>query len=313
MQEARLQIAWRYWEQRRIWQLLSLTVAYGLCGLAYAEQASVGDLTGEGPKPIEQQWVPKGEEFSIAVLDIPRSSRLVQKKPVARQGEYTHSATWLPKGAEFPAPLGQQPAYNRRRRITSAHQTLHKRRPNVSGTKGTTTRRTTGKQKPSLTKKNGQQFLRYPLQFTRISSGFSYARFHPILKRTRPHLGVDFAAPRGTPVRAVADGTVRRAGWRGGLGRFVRLDHPGPYDSGYGHLHRIAKGVREGARVKQGQIIGYVGSTGLATGPHLHFIMYKYGKHINPLRKQFRKQMPRTQRPVRLVKPVHRKQFIQVH
>lgn len=313
MQEIRLQIAWRYWGHRKVWQLLSLATVCGLCGIAYAEQAPISDTTVGGPRPLKRQWIPKGGEFSVAVPDMPGPDRLLKKKSVTRQRHIrnTPSATWLPKGAEFAATFGQQPAYNRRR-IASAHQTLHKQRPNGSRTKGATTRRTTDEQQHSLAKKNGQQFFRYPLRFTRISSEFSHARFHPILKRTRPHLGVDFAAPRGTPVRAVADGVVQYAGWRGGLGRFVRLDHPGPYGSGYGHLYRIAKGVRGGGRVKQGQIIGYVGSTGLATGPHLHFVMYKYGKHINPLRKQFWKQVPRTRRPVRQTKPVQRQQLTQI-
>ena len=128
-----------------------------------------------------------------------------------------------------------------------------------------------------------RQFLRYPLQFTRISSVFTYARFHPILERTRPHLGVDFAAPVGTPVRAVAGGRVTHAGWNGDFGNFVRIDHPGPYDSAYAHLQRIAKGLKVGATVERGQVIGNVGATGLATGPHLHFALYKDGQYINPL------------------------------
>lgn len=128
-----------------------------------------------------------------------------------------------------------------------------------------------------------QGFL-YPLRFTRISSVFTTARFHPILKRRRPHNGVDFAAPRGTLVRAVADGKVIYAGRKGGFGRLVRIDHPGPYRTEYAHLHRIAKGIRVGKRVERGQKIGRVGSTGLATGPHLHFGLLKYGRYVNPLK-----------------------------
>ena len=131
----------------------------------------------------------------------------------------------------------------------------------------------------------GQQFLRYPVQFTRISSVFSDARLHPIYKRKRPHRGVDFAAPTGTPVRAVADGKVTYAGWRGNYGRFLKIDHDGPYSSAYAHLRRIKKGVRAGTFVKRGQVIGYVGSSGAATGPHLHFEMHKNGRYINPLKK----------------------------
>ncbi len=126
-------------------------------------------------------------------------------------------------------------------------------------------------------------FLRYPLQFTRISSVFTTARFHPILERTRPHKGVDFAAPRGTPVRAVASGKVTFAGRQSGYGNIVCIDHPGPYDTAYAHLERIERGLGQGDLVARGQIIGYVGSTGLATGPHLHFELHKDGEYINPL------------------------------
>ena len=130
----------------------------------------------------------------------------------------------------------------------------------------------------------GQQFLRYPVQFTRISSVFNDARLHPIYKRRRPHLGVDFAAPPGTPVRAVAAGRVTYAGWRGDYGHFLKINHAGPYSSAYAHLRRIKKGVRAGTVVKRGQIIGHVGSSGAATGPHLHFEMHKNGRYINPLK-----------------------------
>jgi len=129
----------------------------------------------------------------------------------------------------------------------------------------------------------GRPFLRYPLKFTRISSVFTSGRFHPVLKRTRPHRGVDFAAPAGTPVRAVASGTVTYAGRNLGYGIYVRIDHPGAYDSAYAHLRRIARGVKVGTKVERGQLIGYVGSTGLATGPHLHFELHKNGKYVNPL------------------------------
>jgi murein DD-endopeptidase MepM/ murein hydrolase activator NlpD len=128
-----------------------------------------------------------------------------------------------------------------------------------------------------------RQFLRYPLQFTRISSVFTDARFHPILERVRPHRGVDFAAPRGTPVRAIGSGTVTFAGRQAGYGNIVEIDHPGPYDSAYAHLQRIAKGLEAGDTVERGEIIGYVGSTGLATGPHLHFELHREGRYINPL------------------------------
>jgi len=132
----------------------------------------------------------------------------------------------------------------------------------------------------------GSTFLRYPVAFHRISSKFSQKRFHPVLKRAIPHNGVDFAAPRGTPVKAIADGIVRKAGWYGGNGRFVKIRHGAVYESGYAHLSRIAASVKSGGRVKKGQVIGYVGSTGQATGPHLHFAMYRNGKYVNPLTTQ---------------------------
>jgi murein DD-endopeptidase MepM/ murein hydrolase activator NlpD len=127
------------------------------------------------------------------------------------------------------------------------------------------------------------EFLRYPVEFTEISSDFSLLRRHPILGVTRPHLGVDLAAPTGTPVRAVANGTVTQSGWAGQLGQCIRLGHPGGIESTYGHLSRIAAGVKDGATIERGQVIGYVGSTGLSTGSHLHFAMYRDGEYIDPL------------------------------
>lgn len=126
-------------------------------------------------------------------------------------------------------------------------------------------------------------FLRSPLKFTRISSRFTRRRYHPILKRFRPHLGVDYAAPKGTPVRAVADGTIKRAGWKGASGKMVGIRHDRGYTTGYFHLSGFAKGMRPGKRVAQGQVIGYVGSTGLSTGPHLDFRIKRFGEAIDPL------------------------------
>jgi len=127
-------------------------------------------------------------------------------------------------------------------------------------------------------------FLRSPLRFTRISSRFSRRRLHPILKVRRPHLGIDYAAPQGTPVMAASDGVVIAAGWSGGYGRIVRLRHANGYQTLYGHLSRIS--VRRGQRVSQGQKIGAVGKTGLATGPHLDYRMSLNGKYVDPLRIQ---------------------------
>jgi len=130
-------------------------------------------------------------------------------------------------------------------------------------------------------------FLKSPLEFTRITSGFTYARPHPILGGVRPHLAVDYAAPVGTPVRAVADGIVTAAGWNGGNGIQVQLRHHAGYETVYNHLSRLAPGVRAGARVTQRQVIGYVGSTGLSTGPHLDYRVAKNGRFVNPLSEKF--------------------------
>lgn len=125
-------------------------------------------------------------------------------------------------------------------------------------------------------------FLRSPLEFSRVTSGFDRKRYHPVLKRTRPHYGVDFGAPTGTPIRAVADGVVTYAATNGGHGRFVKIDHAGPYKTSYSHLSRI--NVKKGEHVTQGQIIGKVGSTGLATGPHLHYEFWKGSSRVDPLK-----------------------------
>lgn len=125
-------------------------------------------------------------------------------------------------------------------------------------------------------------FLRAPLEFRRISSAFSTGRFHPVLRRVRAHKGIDYAASTGTPVRAVGDGVVRRASGGGDYGNLVEIAHSRGYSSRYAHLQRFAAGIRSGVRVKQGDVIGYVGSTGLATGPHLHYEFYSNGAAINP-------------------------------
>ena len=125
-------------------------------------------------------------------------------------------------------------------------------------------------------------FLRSPLKFSRVSSGFTHARFHPILKTMRPHLGVDYAAPVGTPVRASGDGVVTLAGWSGGYGKTVKIRHPNGYQTLYGHLSRIV--VSKGERVSQGERIGELGNTGYSTGPHLHFSVFKNGEAVDPLR-----------------------------
>lgn len=127
-------------------------------------------------------------------------------------------------------------------------------------------------------------FLRDPLKFTRISSRYSLSRFHPVQKRYKAHLGTDYAAPRGTEIRSVGDGTVLEAGYSGGNGNYVKIKHNGTYSTQYLHMSKIGKGIKRGTRVKQGQVIGYVGSTGLATGPHLCFRFWKHGKQVDWLR-----------------------------
>jgi murein DD-endopeptidase MepM/ murein hydrolase activator NlpD len=127
-------------------------------------------------------------------------------------------------------------------------------------------------------------FLKAPLSYTRISSGYTNRRYHPILNQWRPHLAVDYAAPTGTPVKAIADGTVIRKSYDRNNGNLIRLRHPNAYESTYIHLSRFGRGIKKGTKVKQGDIIGYVGSTGLATGPHLDFRIFHNGKPINPLK-----------------------------
>lgn len=124
-------------------------------------------------------------------------------------------------------------------------------------------------------------FLRSPLNYRRISSFFTRRRWHPILKIYRPHLGIDYSAPNGTPVATIGDGTVLFAGWEGGFGRFIKVRHPNGYTSTYGHLSKYAKGIRSGTRVSRGQVIGYVGSSGLSTGPHLDFRLMQGRQFIN--------------------------------
>jgi murein DD-endopeptidase MepM/ murein hydrolase activator NlpD len=127
-------------------------------------------------------------------------------------------------------------------------------------------------------------FLKSPLNYRRISSGFSYSRLHPIFKVYRPHLGVDYAAPTGTPVVASGDGVIKYAGWNKGLGKVVEIRHPNGFVTSYGHLSKIAKGIRTGVRVNQKDLIGYVGSTGYATGPHLDYRVKANGRYVNPLK-----------------------------
>ena len=126
-------------------------------------------------------------------------------------------------------------------------------------------------------------FLKAPLNYKRISSHFSYARKHPVYHVVRPHTGVDYAAPAGTPVVALGDGVVTFRAYKGGGGNTIRIRHNSTYETGYLHLSKYAKGLKVGQYVKQGEVIGYVGSTGASTGPHLDFRVWKNGTPVNPL------------------------------
>jgi murein DD-endopeptidase MepM/ murein hydrolase activator NlpD len=137
-----------------------------------------------------------------------------------------------------------------------------------------------------------KQFLKSPLRYSRISSGYSSRRLHPILKIYRPHPGIDYAAPIGTPVATVGDGRVIFRGWRNGYGRCITIRHNNHYITTYGHLSRYAAQSKVGSMVKQGEVIGYVGASGLASGPHLDFRMKKDGSYVNPLKMRFPAALP---------------------
>jgi len=126
--------------------------------------------------------------------------------------------------------------------------------------------------------------LKSPLNYRRISSGFSYRRLHPIFRVYRPHLGVDYVAPIGTPVVAAGDGIVAFAGWKKGFGRYVEIKHPNGYVTCYGHLSRYGRGIKKGARIGQKDVVGYVGSSGYSTGPHLDYRVRTGSKYVNPLK-----------------------------
>ena len=136
------------------------------------------------------------------------------------------------------------------------------------------------------------QFLLAPLDIVRVTSAFNLRRFHPVLRRTRPHLGVDYGAARGTPVRATGAGRVTRAGWWGNYGNAVEVRHANNIRTRYAHLANVARGVAAGTQVEQGQVIGYVGDTGLATAPHLHYEFLRNGAQVNPARLQLPRAEP---------------------
>lgn len=134
--------------------------------------------------------------------------------------------------------------------------------------------------------------LKYPIEFTRISSRYSKNRFHPVVKVFRPHLGTDFAASTGTPIRSVGDGIVEEAQYKTNNGNYVKVRHNGTYTTGYLHMSKIAAGIKPGTRVKQGETIGYVGSTGLATGPHLCYRFWKNGVQVDALKVELPPSQP---------------------
>lgn len=141
--------------------------------------------------------------------------------------------------------------------------------------------------KPAYYSKDGaslsRTLLKSPLRYRRISSYFSKNRYHPILKLYRPHHGIDYSAPSGTPVEAAGSGRIAFAGWKSGYGNFIEVKHHNSYSTGYGHLSKIRAGIRPGVSVEQGDVIGYVGSTGISTGPHLHYEVKQSGRVVNPL------------------------------
>ncbi len=139
-----------------------------------------------------------------------------------------------------------------------------------------------------------KSFLRYPVQFTRISSVFTNARFHPVLKISRPHNGIDFAAPVGTPVRTVGDGVVVFAGWNKSGGNMIKIAHDSRYSTEYMHLSKIAPNITRGSRVSRGSVIGALGSTGLSSGPHLHFGLFDKGAYVDPMKAKIIQSAPDT-------------------
>ncbi len=146
-------------------------------------------------------------------------------------------------------------------------------------------------------------FLKSPLKFSRISSRFTMKRFHPVQKIFKAHLGTDYAAPKGTPILTVGDGTIEEAGYKQFNGNYVKVKHNGTYTTQYLHMSKIASGIKKGAHVKQGDVIGFVGSTGLATGPHVCFRFWKNGKQSDHLKEKFPSSEP--------VKKQHREEFLQ--
>lgn len=137
-------------------------------------------------------------------------------------------------------------------------------------------------------------FLKAPVKFSTITSRYTMNRYHPVLKRNKPHLGTDYAAPRGTPIVTTGDGVVIAAGYTGGNGNYVKVRHNSTYTTQYLHMSRFAKGIRKGVHVKQGDVIGYVGATGLATGPHVCYRFWKHGRQVDPFKEKIPPSEPVT-------------------
>jgi murein DD-endopeptidase MepM/ murein hydrolase activator NlpD len=156
-------------------------------------------------------------------------------------------------------------------------------------------------------------FMRTPLQYKRISSPFDLKRFHPVLKIYRPHLGVDYAAPTGRQINAAADGKVTFVGTKGGYGKTIEIQHKNGYKTLYAHLNGYGKNIKSGKSVKQGELIAYVGNTGLSSGPHLHFGVYLHGRAVDPLKviNSSRQELPTKEKQIFLKKANVLKQEIE--
>jgi len=213
--------------------------------------------SGEGPQLVQQlvdvfQWdidffeLQKGDSFSLVVTKQYAGKDLIGYGPI-RAARFTHKSTTF-EAFRHEMPDGRAGYYAR------AGSPLRK------------------------------QFLKAPLKFSRVTSGFTRRRFHPVLKYFRPHYGIDYGAPTGTPVMTTADGVVIEARYSGSEGNFVRVKHSSRVETYYLHLSRFAKGIKRGTKVEQGQVIGYVGMTGLATGPHLDYRVRDNGDWLNPLK-----------------------------
>ena len=196
-------------------------------------------------------------------IDFTRDIRSGNEFSIVYESIYDENGDFLRSGNILAAKL------ETRKKTFDAYRMEVKGRPEYYNAKGYNKRRA---------------LLRTPLEFGRVSSHFNPNRKHPVLGYKRAHRGTDFAAPTGTPIKAAGDGVIERSNWYGSFGRYVRIKHDSKYKTAYAHLSRFAKGMRKGKRVRQGQVIGYVGTSGRSTGPHLHFEVHKKGKKVNPMK-----------------------------